>query len=217
MISTTVFRFMPDVAVSLCGGLDNPEAGGKELSSTLFEQSLLTFDDFVLRIRESKDILSDPDLVVRIGDKYYNWQTGGPMIMSAVLYGRSLPAELIKEYDEKSKTAASSSPNSKAARSSWWPWRRGGMYRTKPKTLRNELSDHRWQFFLGCFVVKFSMVFTRIQLLRYPFKNVISLSYISHSGMQLCIPGSLLESSNRELIYAIRLAKRLTPFWAEIW
>ena len=127
MIFTTVSRFMPDVAVSLCGGLDNPEAGGKELSSTLFEQSLLTFDDFVLRIRESKDILSDPDLVVRIGDKYYNWQTGGPMIMSAVLYGRSLPAELIKEYDEKSKTAASSSPNSKAARSSWWPWRRGGM------------------------------------------------------------------------------------------
>ena len=49
------------------------------------------------------------------------------MIMSAVLYGRSLPAELIKEYDEKSKHAASSSPNSKASRSSWWPWRRGGM------------------------------------------------------------------------------------------
>ena len=63
---------MPDVAVSLCGGLDNPE--GKELSSLLFEQSLLTFDDFVLRIRENKDILADPDLVVRIGDKYYNWQ-----------------------------------------------------------------------------------------------------------------------------------------------
>ena len=44
---------MPDVAVSLCGGLDNPD-GGKELSSLLFEQSLLTFDDFVLRIRENK-------------------------------------------------------------------------------------------------------------------------------------------------------------------
>ena len=52
--------------------------------------------------------------------------------MSAVLYGRSLPAELIKEYDEKSKTAvaatsSSGSPNGKAARSSWWPWRRGGV------------------------------------------------------------------------------------------
>ena len=44
---------MPDVAVSLCGGLDNPD-GGKELSSLLFEQTLLTFDDFVLRIRENK-------------------------------------------------------------------------------------------------------------------------------------------------------------------
>ena len=115
---------MADVAVSLCGGLDNPD--GKELSSALFEQSLLTFDDFVLRFREDKEILSHPDLVVRIGDKYYNWQTGGPMIMSAVLYGRSLPSELIKECDKKSK-AASSSPNSKTSRSSWWPWRsRGG-------------------------------------------------------------------------------------------
>ena len=74
-------------------------------------------------------------MVVRIGDKYYSWATGGPMIMSAVLYGRSLPAELIKEYDEKSRTAtaasatsSSGSPNGKAAhRSSWWPWRRGGM------------------------------------------------------------------------------------------
>ena len=80
-----------------------------------------------------QNILSDPDLVVRIGDKYYSWATGGPMIMSAVLYGRSLPAELIKEYDEKSKTAvaatssSSGSPNGKAARSSWWPWRRGGV------------------------------------------------------------------------------------------
>ena len=79
--------------------------------------------------------------MVRIGDKYYSWATGGPMIMSAVLYGRSLPEELIKEYDEKSKTAtaaatsSSGSPNGKAARSSWWPWRRGGVLCKCTRTL----------------------------------------------------------------------------------
>ena len=81
----------PHAEISLCGGL------GNDFSPALFEQSKMSFDDFASRIEEFPDLLSDPGLVVKLNDSYLKWETASPLIMSHVLYGRSLPSDLGNE------------------------------------------------------------------------------------------------------------------------
>jgi phosphatidate phosphatase LPIN len=111
-----------EIALSLCGGLDQPD---KEFSPLLFEQGLLSYDDYVLRLRDT-DLFTHPDLVVRIGNKYYTWQAASPIIMSVALYGQKLPNELVEDKESKAG-ASSSSPSSGSKQppsrsSSWWPF-----------------------------------------------------------------------------------------------
>ncbi|XP_059086494.1 phosphatidate phosphatase LPIN3-like isoform X1 [Tigriopus californicus] len=123
-----VQKNLPDIAFSLCGGLEGPPKEGQApFSNLIFEQSVLSFDDFVMRLRNKQDVFADPNLVVRIGEQYYTWQSACPMIMSAVLFGRTLPSDLVDyirgSYQEI--RTKESSPNSKSARtSSWWPFGR---------------------------------------------------------------------------------------------
>ena len=83
------------IQISLCGGLE-------EFSPILFEQSKISFDDFVIHIETNPNILTDPSLVVKIGDSYHKWDTAAPIIMSHVLYGRALPQDLMEKLKEKS-------------------------------------------------------------------------------------------------------------------
>jgi len=81
-----------DIDFSLCGGLDEPGA----FSRTLFESGKLSFDDFAERLKiRQLNLFTNPNLVVRIGDQYFTWESACPIIMSRVLYGRSLPSELV--------------------------------------------------------------------------------------------------------------------------
>ena len=138
-------RRFPDVAISLCGGL---EASNKEtlqhegvaveeqvFSTTLFEQSIISYDDFEMHLRNSNsDLFSNPNLVVRVGHQYLQWQEAAPIIMSAVLYGRLLPADILQGAKATNVSSSPSSkdmpPNSRssARSSSWWPFgsRKGG-------------------------------------------------------------------------------------------
>ena len=59
------FQHPPEVALSLCGL--NFESS--EPPEEMFLQSLVTYDDFVINPR----LMENPDLVVKIGDKYYKW------------------------------------------------------------------------------------------------------------------------------------------------
>ncbi len=155
-------RLLPGVAISLCGGLDAASvatmtdetsskesaeaAAGKEaFSPALFEQGLISYDDFEMHLRNPetrKSLFSNPDLVARIGDTYYKFPDAVPVIMSAVLYGRRLPPELapkgvtVTSTDKKASgtpdadldveaafsASRETSPNTKSARSSWWPF-----------------------------------------------------------------------------------------------
>jgi phosphatidate phosphatase LPIN len=49
-----------------------------------------------------------PDLVVRIGEQYYKWSAACPIIMSTILYGRTLPSDLVEvirgSYQEPKKS-----------------------------------------------------------------------------------------------------------------
>ncbi|XP_068737547.1 phosphatidate phosphatase LPIN3-like [Montipora capricornis] len=85
-----------DIAMSLCGDLKN---GKVALES--FIQSMVTFDD----LSNNPALLSDPKLVIRINDRYYNWQIAAPMLMSHVIFQRPLKQEtcqsLIKQHMPK--------------------------------------------------------------------------------------------------------------------
>ena len=122
----------PKVDISFCGGLNNDEAAG-ELSQALFEQSKVSFDDFVIRIEEKPDLLQDPSLVIKIADHYYTWEKAAPIIMSHVLYGRALPQDLLEKLkgSPKSKDLAEG-----GRKSSWWPFgsRKEKEEASKPKT-----------------------------------------------------------------------------------
>lgn len=121
------YRSLPDVTLSLCGHfgdqIDPPEE--------LFLQSLVTYDDFV----ENPRLIENPDLLVRIGGKYYTWQAACPIVMSWVLYQRFLPQSsvdaIVNEFmPKREEKKAEPVPT----RSSWFPWGR----RTQPKKEINE-------------------------------------------------------------------------------
>ncbi|XP_042908467.1 phosphatidate phosphatase LPIN1 isoform X1 [Parasteatoda tepidariorum] len=101
-----------DIAMSLCGGLQDPEV---DIPEERFLQSKVTFDDFT----ENPAVLQDPNLVIRIGGKFYNWSTAASMLTSIIMYQRPLPEsaanKVINQYMPKKK---------KKSYSSWWSWRR---------------------------------------------------------------------------------------------
>lgn len=97
-----------DIAISLCGELKN----GK-VSLESFMQSMVTYDD----LSSNPALLSDPKLVIRINDRYYNWQIAAPMLMSHVVFQRPLKQEtcqaLVKQH----------MPKKEKRRSYWFSWR----------------------------------------------------------------------------------------------
>ncbi len=164
---TATFRAFSDIAISLCGGLDpdddKKEVGPKEtFSPTLFEQSIISYDDFEMHLRNpASDLFSNPNLVVRAGDHYYRWPDAVPVIMSALLYGRQLPADLVRgtkatsaQADGREGEGVSSkdmSPNSKtiSRSSSWWPWRRGEEEEGENGKVPNALGEMQGDFPVG--------------------------------------------------------------------
>lgn len=105
--------------MSLCGHLDSG------ISDELFNQFTVSYDDFVT----NPMLIENPDLVVRIDGKYYNWRTACPLVMSLSLYGKSLPQpvidllsnELMPPQQQTKKVKPSESTRSY---SSWFNWRR---------------------------------------------------------------------------------------------
>ena len=50
---------------SLCGGLSNIE-----ITSEKFEEKTLTYEEFIEQIKNQKSTVTDPNLVIRMHDKY---------------------------------------------------------------------------------------------------------------------------------------------------
>ena len=129
------FRTFPEVTLSLCGS----HGAAQDPPEDLFLQSIVTYDDFV----ENPRLVENPDLVVKIGNKYYTWQTACPMIMSWALYQRPLPQtsvegmlqenkgsqqpvlhqQNVKPVEEKKPPAPEVAPPPRSSYS-WFPWRK---------------------------------------------------------------------------------------------
>ncbi|XP_078397727.1 phosphatidate phosphatase LPIN1 isoform X1 [Cetorhinus maximus] len=84
---------LPAIAISLCGGLNDY----KEITKEQFVQHSVTYQQFA----ENPGIIDDPNLVVKIGSKYYNWSTAAPMLLAVQTFQKPLPKvtveNLIKE------------------------------------------------------------------------------------------------------------------------
>ncbi|CAG2191472.1 LPIN [Mytilus edulis] len=99
-------------SMSLCGGLSE----GVTLEK--FMQKIVTFEDLC----DNFGMINNPDLVIRIEEKYYNWLTAAPMILAHLVFERDLPQSSLKkltdEYMPKKKEKRTSGV------SSWFSWGR---------------------------------------------------------------------------------------------
>uniref|UniRef100_A0A5F8G2J6 phosphatidate phosphatase n=1 Tax=Monodelphis domestica TaxID=13616 RepID=A0A5F8G2J6_MONDO len=72
-----------NITLSLCGGLNENQS----VSTERFSKYTISYQDFV----NDPGILQDPRLVVKIGDKHYNWAVAAPMILSLQAFQKTLP------------------------------------------------------------------------------------------------------------------------------
>lgn len=115
-----------DVTMSLCGRGDI-----SQISKEKFTEHLVKYQDFV----NNPGIIEDPNLVICINSKYYNWAVAAPMILSVQAFQKTLPKSTIEQLvkDKMPK---------KSGR--WWfSWRRKDLNNiagnTKPDSEGNQL------------------------------------------------------------------------------
>ncbi|KAM5246736.1 phosphatidate phosphatase LPIN3 isoform 2-T2 [Ctenodactylus gundi] len=96
------------IVLSLCGGL----ADSQDISQEKFNQHIVSYQD----LTKNPGLLDDPNLVVKINEKHYNWAVAAPMILSLQAFQKNLPKSTVD------KLAKEKMPR-KGGR--WWfSWRR---------------------------------------------------------------------------------------------
>ncbi|KYO33013.1 phosphatidate phosphatase LPIN1 isoform A [Alligator mississippiensis] len=81
-------RDLPSIAISLCGGLSD----NKEITKDQFLEHAVTYQQFV----DNPAIIDDPNLVVKIGNKYYNWTTAAPLLLAMQAFQKPLPKATVE-------------------------------------------------------------------------------------------------------------------------
>lgn len=96
------------IVLSLCGGL----ADSRDISLEKFNKHTVSYQDLV----QNPGLLDDPNLVVKINEKHYNWAVAAPMVLSLQAFQKNLPKSTVDKL-EKEKMPR------KGGR--WWfSWRR---------------------------------------------------------------------------------------------
>ncbi|XP_011490113.1 phosphatidate phosphatase LPIN1 isoform X1 [Oryzias latipes] len=80
---------LTSVSISLCGGLTN----SKEITKEQFEEKIISYQQFL----ENPSIIDDPNLVVRIGTKYFNWSTAAPLVLALQAFQKPLPKAAVEK------------------------------------------------------------------------------------------------------------------------
>lgn len=110
-------RHLGEVSLSLCGGLGDSEG----VTLEKFMQKVLTFDD----LSETPTIVNNPDLVVKIHDNFYNWQTAAPIVLSMVSFQKNLPQPVVDNLVKDNMPKKVDKKKSGGGMSSWFKWGRG--------------------------------------------------------------------------------------------
>ena len=75
---------LADLAISLCGG--KTSEAEDPVTPDLFLSKELTHEQFVEKIRENQNFLSEKEVLVRLNEKYVSWETAGPILMRKELH-----------------------------------------------------------------------------------------------------------------------------------
>uniref|UniRef100_A0AAQ5YX69 phosphatidate phosphatase n=1 Tax=Amphiprion ocellaris TaxID=80972 RepID=A0AAQ5YX69_AMPOC len=74
---------LPSINISLCGGLTD----SREITKEQFQEKMISYQQFT----DNPSIIDDPNLVVKIGSKYYNWSTAAPLVLAMQVFQKPLP------------------------------------------------------------------------------------------------------------------------------
>ncbi|KAF5885986.1 phosphatidate phosphatase LPIN1-like isoform X2 [Clarias magur] len=125
---------LPNIAISLCGGLTESQ----DITREEFEEKAVSYQEFA----DNPSIIDDPNLVVKIGAKYYNWSTAAPLVLAMQAFQKPLPKESADSgeqtlsnrlKDESSSSDDDSRPPSSSCSPETVPYSAGVCYK---KTLR---------------------------------------------------------------------------------
>ncbi|EZA58410.1 Phosphatidate phosphatase LPIN2 [Ooceraea biroi] len=134
----TIFDNNVEMSMSLCGGLDNENGPSIEA----FRENLLHFED----VSADPKLYENPNLVVKINGKFYNWATACPIVMTYAIFQRHLPQNTIENLyaqyvslpmheDKKERQSTGGKPESRSGYSSWFSWRRSTQPSKKPQDI----------------------------------------------------------------------------------
>uniref|UniRef100_A0A7N6FAB9 phosphatidate phosphatase n=1 Tax=Anabas testudineus TaxID=64144 RepID=A0A7N6FAB9_ANATE len=79
---------LPSIAISLCGGLTE----NREITKEQFHEKIISYQQFA----ENPSIIDDPNLVIKIGSKYYNWSTAAPLMLAMQAFQKPLPKAAVE-------------------------------------------------------------------------------------------------------------------------
>ncbi|XP_035597375.1 phosphatidate phosphatase LPIN2-like isoform X2 [Oncorhynchus keta] len=114
---------LPDVTLSLCGGVGE----NSEISKEKFMEHIITYHEFA----ENPAIIDNPNLVVRISNRYYNWTLAAPLILSMQAFQKNLP-KATEEAWVKEKMPKKSGR--------WWFWRKSSVKQSSEAKLDRQES-----------------------------------------------------------------------------
>ncbi|XP_074477560.1 phosphatidate phosphatase LPIN2-like isoform X1 [Sebastes fasciatus] len=108
---------LPDVTLSLCGGVGE----NSEIPKEKFMEHIITYNEFA----ENPAIIDNPNLVVKIANRYYNWTLAAPLILSMQAFQKNLP-KATEEAWVKEKMPKKSGR--------WWFWRKSSIKQLSSET-----------------------------------------------------------------------------------
>uniref|UniRef100_A0A8D0CHP0 phosphatidate phosphatase n=1 Tax=Scleropages formosus TaxID=113540 RepID=A0A8D0CHP0_SCLFO len=113
---------LPDVTLSLCGGLS--ESADADICKEKFMEHVITYHEFAA----NPALIDNPNLVVKIGNRYYNWTLAAPLVLSLQAFQKNLPKvdAWVKEKMPKKSGG-------------WWFWRK-----RSDSTIKQVLANSTW-------------------------------------------------------------------------
>lgn len=118
-----------NLKMSKCGnmiGMDSLESMSREEVDRIFEEHVISFDDFDAK----PEVLFDPNLVLKLNDKIYPYAIAAPILMSLLAFGEPLRLETVDKLEEKVRQQV------KSQQRGWGAW----LWRTKPTTPKDPKS-----------------------------------------------------------------------------
>ncbi|XP_041465308.1 phosphatidate phosphatase LPIN2-like isoform X2 [Lytechinus variegatus] len=115
-------EYLRGMELSLCGGLKEDE---DTIELDHFKKHLISYEEFI----KEPNMLANPKLVIRINNKFFNWQMAGPIIISQLAFQKPLPVDVASNLMKENL------PKGRKSLTSWF-WGSS----PKPSTPKKELA-----------------------------------------------------------------------------